>query len=121
MMMRVMSMSRSSIVRDGMRHSLFFSRGSRGSHLDVPPALHASLVTFTVAVVPASLTSTMTTMELWLQQLLAPVVLAPAAHVMTTTSTRALLILRSSLLYSFLFFLLLAPVVAALVFHVLFH
>jgi hypothetical protein len=91
-------MSRSSIVRDGTRHSLVFSRDSRGNHLDVPPALHASPVTLTAAVVPASPTPTTTTMELRLLvlPLLAPVVLAPAAHVVTTTSTGALLISRNS-------------------------
>jgi hypothetical protein len=86
-------MSKSSIVRDGTRHSSIFNRDNRGSHLDVPPALHASPVTLIAAVVPASLTPTTTTMGLLL---LAPVVLAPAAHVVMTTSTGALLISRSS-------------------------
>jgi hypothetical protein len=96
-MMRVMSKSRSSIVRDGMRHSLVFSRDNRGIHLDVPPALHASPATLTTAVVPASLTPTTTTMGLqMLLLLLAPVVLAPAAYVVTMTLTTSLLILRSS-------------------------
>jgi hypothetical protein len=83
------------IVRDGTRHSLVFSRGS---HLDVPPALHASPVTLTAAVVPASSTPTTMTMEQRLQLLLllALVVLALVAHVVTTTSTRALLISRTS-------------------------
>jgi hypothetical protein len=89
MMMRVMSMSRSSIVRDGTRHSSVFSRGS---HLDVPPALHASPVTLTATVVPAS--PTPTTMELRQQQLL--LLLAPATNVVTTTSTGVLLISKPS-------------------------
>jgi hypothetical protein len=91
-------MSRSSIVRDGTRHSLVFSKDNRGSHLDVPPALHASPVTLTAVVVPASptLTTTMMGLRLQLLLLLAPVVLAPVAHMVTMTSTGALLISRSS-------------------------
>jgi hypothetical protein len=96
-MMRVMSRSRSSIVKDGMRHSSVFSRDNRGSHLDIPPAPHASPATLTATVVPASLTPTTMTMGLRvLLLLLALEVLAPAAHVVMTTSTGALLISRSS-------------------------